>query len=173
MISTGGTTILIKILEILVPSLLALAALITALANKRLPKNDTKRTETEAFSAQLSASKTLADSSKELVGISQALINRIEVELTEITSKNNELEKQVLALQVESGFLKLSIENLNRENTRMVAISKQLINGIGILMVQLRAMNIAPEWTPGKELIDTMDRRNNNVKTLEVPPIKE
>ena len=173
MTPTGGETLMIKILEILVPSLLALAALITAIANKRLPKNDAKRTETEAFSAQLSASKTLADSSRELVGISQALINRIEGELAEITLKNDRLESSVVALQTESLGLKLSIENLKVENTRMAAISKQLINGIGILLVQLQTMEIVPKWTPGKELLDTMDRRNNNAKTQEVPPIKE
>ena len=173
MTPTGGETLMIKILEILVPSLLALAALITAIANKRLPKNDAKRTETEAFSAQLSASKTLADSSRELVGISQALINRIEVELAEITLKNDRLESSMVALQTESLGLKLSIENLKVENTRMAAISKQLINGIGILLVQLQTMEIVPKWTPGKELLDTMDRRNNNAKTQEVPPITE
>jgi hypothetical protein len=164
---------MINLLEILIPTLLALAALITALANRRLPKNDTKRTETEAFSAQLAATKTLADSSRELVGISQALINRIEAELSEISVKNTELEKQVQTLHVESHTLKISIDNLKVENIRMEAISKQLINGIGILLVQLQAMDIIPRWVPGKELIDTMDRRNYNAQTIEVPPIKE
>ena len=140
-----GESTIQKILEILVPTLIAIGALITALANRKVPVNDENRTKTEAFSAQLSASKTLADSSRELVGISQDLIKRIEEELTEITAKNHEMEaqifsmkkveSQVLALQAESEFLKISIEGLKRENTRMVAISKQLINGIGVLLV--------------------------------------
>ena len=143
----------------MIPTLLALAALITALANRRLPKNDTKRTETEAFSAQLSGVKELADASKDLVGISQALINTIKLELTEVTKQNQELGIQLLHLQAESDSLKHSVAILTHENTRMINISKQLINGIGILMVQLRSMNISPEWTPGQELIDTLDRR--------------
>jgi hypothetical protein len=62
-------------------------------------------------------------------------------------------------LQAESDSLKNSVALLTHENTRMINISKQLINGIGILMVQLRAMDISPQWTPGQELIDTLDRR--------------
>lgn len=148
-----------NLLEILIPTLLALAALITALANRRLPKNDTKRTETEAFSAQLSGVRELADASKDLVGISQALINTIKLELTEVTKQNQELGIQLMHLQAESDSLKNSVAILTHENTRMINISKQLINGIGILMVQLRAMDISPQWTPGQELIDTLDRR--------------
>ena len=159
--TSGNETTFINLLEILVPSILALAALITALANRRMPKNDAKRTETEAFSAQLNATKTLAESSKELVGISQALINRIETELSEITQQNKEMEMQVQALRMESETLKESIESLKIENSRMVAISKQLINGIGVLLVQLRSMDILPQWTPTQELIDTIDRRKD------------
>lgn len=147
--------------EILIPSLLALAALITALANRKLPKNDTKRTETESFSAQLAATKTLADSSRELVGISQALITRIETELVEITKQNQDLGVRLSQLQGESDSLKLSVAALTYENNRMMSISKQLINGIGILLVQLRAMDIVPQWVPGQELIDTLNRRKD------------
>lgn len=166
-----GETTIQKILEILVPTLIAIGALITALSNRKVPVNDENRTKTEAFSAQLAASKTLADSSRELVGISQDLIKRIEEELIEITIKNHDMEtqiasmkqveSQVRALQAESEFLKISIEGLKKENIRMVAVSKQLINGIGVLLVQLRAMDIMPQWTPAQELLDTLDRRND------------
>jgi hypothetical protein len=145
----------------LIPTLLALAALITALANRRLPKNDSKRTETEAFSAQLLGVRELADASKDLVGISQDLINTVKLELTEVTRQNQELGVQLMHLQAESDSLKNSIAILTYENNRMISISKQLINGIGILMVQLKAMDISPHWVPGKELIDTLDRRKS------------
>lgn len=151
------------ILQILVPTLLALAALITSLANRKLPKNDEKRVTNESFTAQIDASKSLADTSKELVQISQTLLNRLEEELAQVVVKNNQLEAAIEEIRHQANECKASISALQSENSRIMQLSKQLLEGVQLLLAQMRAIDIKPIWTPPQELLDTMDRRFNRI----------
>jgi len=146
--------------------IISAAGIMVAYNNRKAPKTEEKKAQTEEervqnenYSSQFSTSKTLLDSTKALIEISSQLIKSVETQKEELQKKYNETESKYEELLLESRELKESTEALRRENHRVLAISNQLIQGIKILLTQLRAMNMEPLWQPPQELLDTIDRR--------------
>lgn len=148
---------ILKIVEIISTSLAGLAAILVAVFSRRGLKTEEKRSDNELFTAQVAAS-------KELVAISQSLIQTVEKEREGVIAKNKELEERLDTIQDISEENQRRIDSLTRDNSRILYVSHQLMNGIGILLVQLKNMKIEPAWTPPKELLDTLERRIESIK---------
>lgn len=148
---------ILKILEIISFSLVGIAGIITALTHRNDPKLEEKKNLTNDFTAQVGATSTLVNSTKELVGISQLLIKAIEAEKLEIEAERNSLKTRMTEIEARANECSRAIEKLQEDNKRLMTASRRLAAGIGILLSQLKSLNIQPLWTPSTETLQMIE----------------
>lgn len=67
------------------------------------------------------------------------------------------LEKRIDDLAERVNLCKVSIENLGRKNRKYLAIIKELLRGIKILIAQVEEANLKPDWVPSKSVEITIE----------------